>query len=155
MAKNHVELTPPQRYRIRKSHPLPKSLSATKFAANNYFDEEIRGVLDGYFARSKYPISEDLVDMMAKTGLRANQIKNYFKNKRSRTKALDPNRLGTPGKNKESVDSKVGEEVDIMTNNDSLNSVSDVLFSAFDLEQNLNFAIDLSQFTDVIKSEMN
>ena len=86
-------LTPAQRYRIRRGNPLPASLASTKFSANKFFDDEKRAVMDKYFnEKSKYVLPGDGKDLVVNTGLRLQQIKNYFKNKRSRTKdssALD------------------------------------------------------------------
>ena len=138
-------MTPAQRYRIRRNNPLPKTLSATKFTANNYFDDETKAILDFYFARSKYPLPDDCEKMMAKTGLKINQIKTYFKNKRSRTKAPE-------------TELNVTEEggIDIVTGRDDSvvgqGDFGDMSFGAFDADS-IDFGMDLSRITQMIKTE--
>ena len=96
-------LTPAQRYRIRRSNPLPDSLSATKFCANKFFDDKTRSIMDHYFTKSKYVLPNDSKDLVTKTGLKLQQIKNYFKNKRSRTK--NPGECSVP----EEINVELGE----------------------------------------------
>lgn len=86
LRKGITELSPTQRYRIRRSHPLPQALSAAKFTANNNFDDRTRAIMDECYARSRYPLLGDVQYIMQMTGITSKQIKNYFKNKRSRSK---------------------------------------------------------------------
>ncbi|KAL5270811.1 hypothetical protein ACHWQZ_G001471 [Mnemiopsis leidyi] len=144
VARGLLEMTPAQRYRIRRNNPLPKTLSATKFTANNYFDDDTKAILDFYFAKSKYPLPEDCETMMARTGLKMNQIKTYFKNKRSRTKAPE-------------TELNVTEEggIDIVTGDDSVmgqSELGEMSFGTFDADS-IDFEMNLSRITQMIKSE--
>ena len=80
-------LTPPQKYRIRSRNPLPASLASVKFKSNNMYDRETRRNLDKFYDRGQYPDRgwNKIEDIMKETGLTAHQVRNYFKNKRSRT----------------------------------------------------------------------
>lgn len=79
-------LSPHQKYRIRSRNPLPLSLSSIKFRSNNNFSSRVRALLNKYFQKSPYVSSSDLEVLCEKTELSSQQIKNYFKNKRTRTK---------------------------------------------------------------------
>ena len=136
-------MTPAQRYRIRRNNPLPKTLSATKFTANNYFDDDTKAILDMFYAKSKYPLVDDCEVIMARTGLKMNQIKTYFKNKRSRSKATE-------------TDLNVSQEgeIDIITRGDggTSNEMDEMEFGPFDAD-NIDFEINLSQLSQTIKTE--
>ena len=81
---------------------------------------------------------------MAKTGLKLNQIKTYFKNKRSRTKVHEAGMNVTQE-----------GEIDIMTKGygaEQDNEMGEMTFGAFDAD-NIDFEINLSQFSQMIKTE--
>lgn len=80
------ELTPSHKYRVRRNHPLPATLSSVKFKTNNCFDKVVRARLDEVFGKTPYVKPSQMKELARETGLDKNQIKNYFKNKRSRTK---------------------------------------------------------------------
>ena len=77
-------LTPPQRYRLRKTNPLPSTICSTKFRSNNHLDDNARALLEAVFKRNIFPSREVVENLVANTGLSAKQVKNYFKNNRSR-----------------------------------------------------------------------
>ena len=77
-------LTPPQRYRLRKTNPLPSTICSTKFRSNNHLDDNARALLEAVFKRNRFPSPEVVENLVANTGLSAKQVKNYFKNNRSR-----------------------------------------------------------------------
>ena len=77
-------LTPPQRYRLRKTYPLPSTICSTKFRSNNHLDDNARALLEAVFKRNRFPSPEVVKKLVANTGLSAKQVKNYFKNNRSR-----------------------------------------------------------------------
>ena len=77
-------LTPPQRYRLRKTNPLPSSICSTKFRSNNHLDDNARSLLESVFKKNRFPSPEMVQNLVENTGLSAKQVKNYFKNNRSR-----------------------------------------------------------------------
>ena len=77
-------LTPPQRYRLRKTNPLPSTICSTKFRSNNHLDDDARALLEAVFKRNRFPSPEVVENLVANTRLSAKQVKNYFKNNRSR-----------------------------------------------------------------------
>ena len=77
-------LTPPQRYRLRKTYPLPSTICGTEFRSNNHLDDNARALLEAVFKRNRFPNPEVVENLVANTGLSAKQVKNYFKNNRSR-----------------------------------------------------------------------
>ena len=84
--KKQTFLTPAQRYRVRQGNPLPPSLSATMYSANNYTPKEAKEVMNNIYNMRKYPTVEDIQHIMEVTGLNLLKVKNYFKNKRSRSR---------------------------------------------------------------------
>ena len=82
-----TSLSPPQKYRIRSRNPLPLSISSVKFKSNNMYDAKTRNLLNTFYEVNPYPDRGDneVVDIVRQTGLTAYQVKNYFKNKRSRS----------------------------------------------------------------------
>ena len=85
-ARGITSLNPSQKYRIRFRNPLPQSLSSVKFKSNNNFSSRVKALLDKYFEISPYVSGSELDDLSEKTELSTQQIKNYFKNKRTRSK---------------------------------------------------------------------
>jgi hypothetical protein len=79
-------LNPSQKYRIRCKKPTPPSISSTKFKANNTFPPRVKAVLDQCFESTPYVSGSLLNELVARTELSSQQIKNYFKNKRNRSK---------------------------------------------------------------------
>ena len=78
-------LQPTQKYRLRKSNPLPSTISSVKFKSNNHFDDNVRSLLLAVFKKERSP-SQDTIEMLSEnTGLTERQIRNFFKNKRSRS----------------------------------------------------------------------
>ena len=77
-------LTPPQRYRLRKTNPLPSTICSTKFKSNNHLDDNARSQLESVFKKYRFPTPEIVQNLVENTGLSAKQVKNYFKNNRSR-----------------------------------------------------------------------
>ena len=73
-----------QRYRLRKTNPLPSKICSTKFRSNNHLDDNARALLEAVFKRNRFPSPEVVENLVANTGLSAKQVKNYFKNNRSR-----------------------------------------------------------------------
>ncbi|KAL5265979.1 hypothetical protein ACHWQZ_G006574 [Mnemiopsis leidyi] len=78
-------LTPAVKYRLRKQNPVPVSISSTAPCTNNYFSQEVRSTLDAAFNLNNRPTPEMVKILREQTGLTAKQIRNYFKNKRSRS----------------------------------------------------------------------
>ena len=77
-------LIPTTKYRLRKSNPLPSTISSVKFQSNNHFDDNVKSILLSVFKKEKTP-SQDTIQMLSEnTGLTERQIRNFFKNKRSR-----------------------------------------------------------------------
>ena len=77
-------LEPSQKYRLRKSNPLPSTISSVKFKSNNHFDDETRSLLMEVFRTNRTPFPETIQTLSEHTGLTERQIRNFFKNKRSR-----------------------------------------------------------------------
>ena len=77
-------LIPSQKYRLRKTNPLPSSISAVKFKSNNQFDDNVKSLLLAVFKRERTPSQETIQMLNENTGLSEKQIRNFFKNKRSR-----------------------------------------------------------------------
>ena len=77
-------LIPTQKYRLRKSHPLPSTISSVKFRSNNHFDDNVRSLLLAVFKKERIPSAETIQNLSDNTGLTEKQIRNFFKNKRSR-----------------------------------------------------------------------
>ncbi|XP_063689937.1 homeobox protein SIX5-like [Bolinopsis microptera] len=77
-------LIPSQKYRLRKTNPLPSSISAVKFKSNNQFDDKVKSLLLAVFKRERTPSQETIQMLTENTGLSEKQIRNFFKNKRSR-----------------------------------------------------------------------
>ncbi|XP_063689155.1 homeobox protein ceh-32-like [Bolinopsis microptera] len=77
-------LMPTQKYRLRKSNPLPSTISSVKFQSNNHFDDNARSLLLAVFKRERTPSQETISMLRENTGLTEKQIRNFFKNKRSR-----------------------------------------------------------------------
>ena len=78
-------LQPTQKYRLRKSNPLPSTISSVKFKSNNHFDDNVRSLLLAVFKKERTPSQETIEMLSEKTGLTERQIRNFFKNKRSRS----------------------------------------------------------------------
>ena len=77
-------LIPTTKYRLRKSNPLPSTISSVKFQSNNHFDDNVKSILLSVFKKERTP-SQDTIQMLSEnTGLTERQIRNFFKNKRSR-----------------------------------------------------------------------
>ena len=79
-----LRLEPSQKYRLRKSNPLPSTISSVKFRSNNHFDDETRSLLMEVFRTNRTPSPETIQTLSEQTGLTERQIRNFFKNKRSR-----------------------------------------------------------------------
>ncbi|XP_063688393.1 homeobox protein SIX5-like [Bolinopsis microptera] len=77
-------LMPTTKYRLRKSNPLPSTISSVKFQSNNHFDDNARSLLLAVFKRERTPSQETISSLRENTGLTEKQIRNFFKNKRSR-----------------------------------------------------------------------
>ena len=77
-------LTPTQRYRLRKKYPSPPSISSVKHKANNFHSDSQKELLEAVFRRNTTPGSEEVEMLSGNTGLTEKQIRNFFKNKRSR-----------------------------------------------------------------------
>ena len=77
-------LVPTQKYRLRKSNPLPSTISSVKFQSNNHFDDNAKSLLLAVFKRERTPSQETIHMLRENTGLTEKQIRNFFKNKRSR-----------------------------------------------------------------------
>lgn len=77
-------LEPTQKYRLRKSHPLPSTISSVKFRSNNHFDDNVKSLLLAVFKKERTPSPETIQTLSESTGLTERQIRNFFKNKRSR-----------------------------------------------------------------------
>ena len=85
MPANQKHLTPAVKYRLRKQNPVPVSISSIVPCTNNYFSQEVKAALDDAFNYNNRPTPEMVKVLMERTGLTAKQIRNYFKNKRSRS----------------------------------------------------------------------
>lgn len=79
-------VTPPQRYRIRKKNTVPESINSSKFVANKFIGKKEKRLMNSIFHKSPYISNEQRDFIMAETGLNKLQVKNYFKNKRMRSK---------------------------------------------------------------------
>lgn len=83
--KKPTHLSPAIKYRLRKQNPIPASISSVNPSTNNYFSKEVKSVLEGVFLVDKRPNPETVRVLCDRTGLTAKQIRNFFKNKRSRS----------------------------------------------------------------------
>lgn len=77
-------LEPSVKYKLRKTNPLPASITSVKFRSNNHFDDRVRALLDAVFKKNRFPDTDIIDNLVENTGLERKQIRNYFKNKRSR-----------------------------------------------------------------------
>ena len=77
-------LEPSRKYKLRKSNPLPSSISSVKFRSNNHFDDEVKSLLMRVFRKERNPSSETIQMLVESTALSEKQIRNFFKNKRCR-----------------------------------------------------------------------
>ena len=78
-------LTPAVKYRLRKTNPIPASISSVQPSTNNYFTAEAKHLMETVFNVNKRPDPETVKMLSQQTGLTAKQIRNFFKNKRSRS----------------------------------------------------------------------
>lgn len=86
------KLGPVEKYRLRKKHPLPKTIwdgEETVYC----FKERARSALRESYEKNKYPTPEDKLELAKKTGLTKTQVCNWFKNKRQRDRG-GPNQRG-------------------------------------------------------------
>ena len=67
-------LIPTTKYRLRKSNPLPSTISSVKFQSNNHFDDNTRSLLLGVFKRERTPSQETMHMLRENTGLTEKQI---------------------------------------------------------------------------------
>ena len=79
-------LTPPQRYKMRKSNPLPPTISSVLFSANNHFDDKTKSILEAAFKKNRTPCPVTVAELSDDTGLSHKQIVNFFRLKRNRNK---------------------------------------------------------------------
>ena len=79
-------LTPPQRYRLRKKFPLPSSISSVVYKSNKNHHSSQTELLESVFSENPAPSPEEEQMLSGKTGLTEKQIRNYFKNKRARSR---------------------------------------------------------------------
>ena len=79
-------LSPAQKYRIRTKKPIPQTISSVQYKSNKTFSTRAKMLLDWYFEKGPYVSGNDLEVLAAKTELSSQQVKNYFKNKRNRSK---------------------------------------------------------------------
>nr|ADO22647.1 SIX class homeobox transcription factor SIX59e [Mnemiopsis leidyi] len=77
-------LEPSHKYKLRRSNPLPSTISSVKFRTNNHFDDNVKSLLLAVFKRERTPSPDTIQTLSDKTGLTERQIRNFFKNKRSR-----------------------------------------------------------------------
>ncbi|XP_063688439.1 homeobox protein ceh-34-like [Bolinopsis microptera] len=77
-------LIPTTKYRLRKSNPLPSTISSVKFQSNNHFDDNVKSLLLSVFKKERTPSQETIQMLSENTGLTERQIRNFFKNKRCR-----------------------------------------------------------------------
>lgn len=88
------------KYRIRKKHPLPRSIwdgEVTVYC----FKERSRNTLKHCYLRNKYPSPDEKRALAKKTGLTLTQVGNWFKNRRQRDQkptstSTTPTAVATP-----------------------------------------------------------
>lgn len=71
------------KYRLRKKHPLPKTIwdgEETVYC----FKEKSRNALKDCYTRNRYPTPDEKKTLAKKTGLTLTQVSNWFKNRRQR-----------------------------------------------------------------------
>ena len=83
--KGLKRISPSVKYRLRKLSPVPVSISSVRPATNNYFSPASRSRMEEVFRVTRHPDPLLVVELVKETGLTAKQIKNFFKNKRSRS----------------------------------------------------------------------
>uniref|UniRef100_A0A914EC57 Homeobox domain-containing protein n=1 Tax=Acrobeloides nanus TaxID=290746 RepID=A0A914EC57_9BILA len=79
------ELGPVDKYRLRKKHPPPRSIWDGQEVIYS-FKENSRMTLRSFYKRNKYPSPEEKREILRQTGLKIQQISNWFKNRRQRDK---------------------------------------------------------------------
>ena len=82
--KRLKRVSPSTKYQIRKQHPVPVSIFSVAPATNNYFSPSSRSRMEEVFRVIRHPDPRLVEQLMSETGLTAKQIRNFFKNKRSR-----------------------------------------------------------------------
>ena len=88
--QNHVnktqkKLTPMIRYRLRKRHPLPKTIWNGEQTSYN-LKQSARDYLIRYYEQNQYPTAVERRIISRDTGMEFKSVSHWFKNRRSRSK---------------------------------------------------------------------
>ncbi|KAF1743341.1 hypothetical protein MXB_4112, partial [Myxobolus squamalis] len=83
--KKNKSLNPVERYRIRRKHPPPRTVSTGEKTVYNILESSIERLFR-VFAINKYPDQQQKQMLVKETCLSMDQINNWFKNKRQRLK---------------------------------------------------------------------
>ncbi|XP_074598488.1 homeobox protein SIX6-like [Brevipalpus obovatus] len=86
------ELCPVDKYRLRKKHPLPKTIWDGEEMIY-CFKERSRNALKECYIQNKYPNPEEKKRLSEITGLTTVQVSNWFKNRRQRDRPNSPPKL--------------------------------------------------------------
>ena len=106
MFKTQKKLTPMIRYRLRKRHPLPKTIWNGEQTSYN-LKQSARDYLIRYYEQNQYPTATERRIIARDTGMEFKSVSHWFKNRRSRNKA------GKSDETVSSVDELVNEVTQI------------------------------------------
>ena len=105
--KTQKKLTPMIRYRLRKRHPLPKTIWNGEQTSYN-LKQSARDYLVNYYEKNQYPTATERRIIARDTGMEFKSVSHWFKNRRSRSKPVK-----TEETTVESVDDLVKEVTQI------------------------------------------